>query len=231
MPFACALVLFALMPFQVGVTRMLNVRFAVLLLPTLLVVVRPDPGRLTGAVLAAVVLLTAGVVGHAFIQMRGAERGEIAGLDDLLAQVTPGARLLSLQFDRDSRFATFPPWTKVGALHRLRGGGVASVSFAEVPHWPIHYRPESRPPGGPGRDLEWHPCAFRNSIDGPYFDYVLTRGAIDPFGYGPPGPAWKLLGRAVQKDGPSWSLFKKVGSEAVKAAETDRGPCALALLR
>lgn len=224
-PFACAALLFALVPFRVGVARMLNVRFAVFLLPTLLVVFRPDPGRTTDAILAAVALVTACVAGHAVLQVRGAERDELAGVDALLAKVSPGARLLSLEFSRDSSFTQFPPWTKVGALHRLRGGGVASVSFAEVPHWPIHFRPELQPPQVPGRDLEWHPCEFRNSFDGPYFDYVLVRGDIDPFGYAPPGPTWRRLERAVERRGPPWTLFERMAGPTAAVVSPDPGPC------
>jgi hypothetical protein len=225
-PFGCGLLLFALLPFRVGVTRMLNVRFAVFLLPALVVALRPDPGRFTEAVLGGVALVTAGVAGHAALQIRSAERGEIAGLDELLAHVTPGARVLSLEFDRDSHFGRFPPWTKVGALHRLRGGGVASESFAEVPHWPIRFRPETQPPQLPGRDLEWHPCEFRNSVDGPYFDFVLVRGAIDPFRYEPRGPTWRMVGRALEPLGPPWTLFEKVPGAAEIDAGPDPGPCA-----
>jgi hypothetical protein len=225
-PFGCAALLFAVLPFRVGVTRMLNVRFAIFLLPTLLVAFRPDPVRFTGAVLGLVALITSVVGVHAAVQVHAAERAELAGVDDLLGRVAPGARLLSLEFDRESAFAQFPPWTKVGALHRLKGGGVASVSFAEVPHWPIHFRPESRPPGLPGRDLEWYPCDFRNTVDGPYYDYVLVRGQIDPFRDDPPGPRWRLLGRAVQERAPAWTLFERASGPDVPALAADPGPCA-----
>jgi hypothetical protein len=224
-PFGCAALLFTLLPFRVGVTRMLNVRFAIFLLPTLLVVLRPDPVRLTGRVLAAVALLTGVVAVHAAVQVHAAERAELAGVDALLGRVSPGARLLALEFDRESAFSQFPPWTKVGALHRLRGGGVASVSFAEVPHWPIHFRPGSRPPGLPGRDLEWHPCDFRNGVDGPYYDYVLVRGPIDPFRDDPPGPRWRLVGRAAQQRAPAWALFERSGGPEAPVLAGDAGPC------
>ncbi len=225
-PFACAALLFALVPFQVGVTKMLNVRFAIFLMPTLLVALRPDPVRFTDAALGLVALVTGVVAVHAAVEVRAAERAELGGVDALLARASPGARLLTLEFARESAFAQFPPWTKVGALHRLRGGGVASVSFAEVPHWPIHFRPESRPPHLPGRDLEWQPCEFRNAVDGPYFDYVLVRGPIDPFRDTPPGPRWRLVGVAVEQRAPRWALFGKADGPDVPAVSVDRGPCA-----
>jgi hypothetical protein len=223
-PFACVALLFVLLPFRVGITRMLNVRFAVLLLPTLAVALRPDHDRTTRALLAVMALLVGATAAHAAWEVHAAERAEIAGIDELLRRVRPGSRLLTLEFDRGSAFVQFPPWTKVGALHRLRGGGVASESFAQVPHWPVHYLPAARPPSIPGRDLEWHPCAFRNSFDGPYFDYVLVRGTTDPFRTAPPGPAWRRVER-LEEQGPPWQLFERVPGEATDSHALDPGPC------
>jgi hypothetical protein len=221
-PLACALLLFAFVPYGVGVTSMLNVRLAVFLLPCFLVVLRPDPGRVTSAVLLGVAGIDALVSVEAAVQVRRAERDEVAGIDDLFAQVTPGARLLELDFETRSRFAAEAPWIHLGALHRLRGGGVASTSFSEVPHWPLQFRPESRPPSMSGRSLEWRPCKFRNSFDGPYYDFVLVRGQVDPFRDTPPGPRWTLAGRAGD-----WALYAKQGGEDVTATRPDVGPCGL----
>jgi hypothetical protein len=223
-PFACALALFALVPSQVGVTSALNVRLAVFLLPTVLVVVRPDPGRLSAAVFAAAALLSAAVSVEAAVEVHRADSTEAAGLDEVLAQVAPGARLLTLDFVRASAYSALPPWIHAGALHRLRGGGVASPSFSEVPHWPIRFRLDDRPPQVPGRFLEWQPCRYRNALDGEYFDSVLVRGTVDPFRESPPGPAWRQTARAGD-----WALYGKVPGVRVPANGIDHGPCGMSL--
>jgi hypothetical protein len=220
-PFACALALFALMPSQVGITSMLNVRLAVFLLPCLLVVLRPDPGRTTAAALMAAAIVTFAVAADAAIQIRGAERDEVAGIDELLAEVPAGARLLTLDFAPRSPHVAVAPWIHLGALHRLRGGGVASVSFAELPHWPIQFRPEWLPPTVVGRSLEWEPCRFGNTTDGRYYDHLLVHGRDDPFrGEPPAGPRWTR----VDVRG-AWAVYAKVDGPEVPAEGADRGLC------
>ncbi len=225
-PFACAFALFVLVPSHLGVTSMLNARLAVFLLPCALLLVRPAPGRLTAAALVGVAVLSCGIDVQAAVQLHRAKRVEIDGIDALLAKVAPGSRLVTLDFVGQSRFTAFSPWIHLGALHRLRGGGVASVSFAEVPHWPLPFRPEARPPSVPGRALEWEPCRFRNALDGPYFDYVLVRGGVDPFRTEPPGPRWHLAGTTG-----SWSLYEKRADAAPVPPGPDHGPCMPGLLR
>ena len=225
-PFACALALFVFIPFQVGVTSMLGVRLAVFLLPCLLVVVRPDPGRLSAAVFAGAALLAGAVSVEAAVEVYRADRAEASGIDDMLALVSPGSRLLTLDFVTVSAYSALPPWFHIGALHRLRGGGVASVSFSEVPHWPFRFRPGQDPPHVPGRSLEWQPCRFRNALDGPYFDYVLARGHVDPFRESPPGPAWRQAGHAGD-----WALYGKIPGVQIPATGSDQGPCGMVLGR
>jgi hypothetical protein len=224
-PFACALALFAFVPSQVGVTSELNVRLAVFLLPCLLAVVRPDPGRLATTVFASAALLSVAVALEAGVQVRRADRTEAAGLDDMLALVPPGARLVTLDFERVSATSALPPWIHAGALHRLRAGGVASVSFSEVPHWPIQFRPGQQPPEVAGRYLEWQPCRYRNTLDGEYFDTVLVRGRVDPFRAAPAGPAWRAQGHAGD-----WAVYAKVPGVRVPASGPDPGPCGMSPL-
>jgi hypothetical protein len=79
---------------------------------------------------------------------------------------------------------------------------VASFSFAELPQSPLRYRPESAPPLKPPH-WEWEPWTYRNDSDGPYYDYVLVRGAPHLFQPGR-GPAWFVRARAG-----AWTLFEK----------------------
>jgi hypothetical protein len=237
MPFASALALFVLLPFRVGTGAMINVRLAVFLGLFALVVVRPDRRRLTSAVFAAGAVLALVVAANAAFEIHGAQRDELAGFDALLGEMDPGAKLIALEFDRSSRYTDLAPWIHVGAYHRLRRGGVASFSFADLPHWPLRYRAEARPPDHRTRFMEWKPCLFRNSIDGPYYDFVLARGALDPFANDPPGPRWRAVGRALD-----WTLYARSATEVPPQAgrqpeghtrpepspsgAPDEGPCA-----
>jgi hypothetical protein len=219
-PVLCALASFLLIPFAAGVTAMLNVRVAVFFLPLVALVLRPDRRRLTSAVLLVVASLSLVLSAEATTRVRDADRSEMSGFDGLMARIPPGAPLLTLEFVRTSAYHDFAPWLHAGAYHRLSGGGVASYSFAEVPHWPIHFRPEAQPPRAHALALESDPCAFRNAEDGPYYAYVLVRGGVDPFQSTPPGPRWKLVAREGD-----WALYEKLPGPEVPARADDPGPC------
>lgn len=108
-----------------------------------------------------------------------------------------------------------------GAYYRARYGGVASFSFSELPHWPVQYRPEMAPPKKSIVFWDWNPCLFRNGHDGPYYDFVLTRGETDPFANAPPGPVWKAIGGSRE-----WRLWARVdGAWNARDPQTDEGPC------
>jgi hypothetical protein len=146
---------------------------------------------------------------------------EVGRFDEVLAHVQPGKRMLALIFDNASFTAKFPPYVHFGAYYRARYGGVATFSFAGMPQSPFRYRDAAKPPKS--RRSEWNPCSFRNGIEGPYYDYVIVRGPVDPFSRQPPGPQW----RRVAYDG-SWSLYEKVAGSAVRlGAFPDHGPCSL----
>jgi hypothetical protein len=110
---------------------------------------------------------------------------------------------LTLVYDRGSRTAKFVPYLHFGSYYRARGGGVAAFSFAELPQSPLRYRPETEPPRHPVH-WEWEPWQFDPVVDGAYYDYVLVRGAVDPFARAGSGPRF----RKVAQQGP-WSLYAK----------------------
>jgi hypothetical protein len=223
-PFACVLLLYLVVPFKVGAGAMLNVRLGVLLALFILLVPRPDPGPPSRwPFLLAVVMLVVGA-GNAASQIRGSQR-ELGDLDAVLAQIPPGARVLSIHFERDSAYTHSAPWVHVLAHHRTRRGGVASMSFSEMSHWPIQYRPETRPPRKSVMFWDFEPCVFRNSEDGDYYDFVVSRGVRDPFANDPPGPRWRELSRVNL-----FRIFAKVpepGSapREVSPQRVDLGPC------
>jgi hypothetical protein len=62
---------------------------------------------------------------------------------------------------------------------------------------------------------------YRNEVDGRYYDYVLTRGNVDPFRDAPPGPRWRAT--VHEKE---WTLWEKIpGAENPAWTVQDRGPC------
>ncbi len=220
-PFLVTAAMYFALPFRIGAGVMLNVRlapilamFAVLGLPA----VRLAWDRWVLGCVAAVSLV---VAFDAAYEMRAIVREDVAGIDDLLARTTMGKRLVLLSFKLNSSRSHFPPWVHVGAYHRARKGGVASFSFTELRHWPIHYAPGAAPPVKSEAFWDFQPCLYRNAEDGAYYDYVLVRGEIDPFRDAPPGPAFKSIGTV--KD---FTLFEKVPEKTNPAWRVaDQGPC------
>lgn len=217
-PFAATAILFMLMPFTVGAGTMLNVRLATYFgLFVLLVVELPE--KRTKLMTRCAVLLTVAVSITAIVQIRAAQ-AELGRFDRILAAMKPERKLLGLGFLETSKVSPFFPWIHVGGYYRAHGGLVASVSFSELRHWPIRYRPEATPPSKSQPFWEFDPCLFRNQIDGAYYDYVLTRGTIDPFRDAPPGPTW----RKEVREG-DFTLYEKTGATSPAWAVEDRGPC------
>jgi hypothetical protein len=102
----------------------------------------------------------------------------------------------------------------------VKPGTVASYSFTELAHWPIHYATDAAPPIH--RPLwSYHPCEFRYRSDGQYYDYVLVQGRADPFGDPHPGPEFEPIARAG-----AFTLFEKTRAEEPSNLP-DRDPCRL----
>ncbi len=219
-PFLVTLVLYGVLPTQVGAAASVNERLALFFPLFLLLVLRPRAGvagKLPLALAAISVFATAAVATR---EARAASREEVGDFDSLLAQMKPNSKLVSLIFHASSAHVTIGPWYQMGSYHRAQKGGVASFSFSEIAHWPIHYVPAAAPPAH-HPFWEFDPCVYRNAIDGAYYDYVLTRGDVDPFRDAPPGPKWLVLGH--QKD---WTLYGKIPNDMNPPwAVEDRGPC------
>jgi hypothetical protein len=199
---ALAVALYFLFPVSIGWLWQLNERYALvfaLLLPALL---RPARGWRGAAPLLLVATVTFFSAGVAVSNFRGFER-EVGAFDEVLAVAQPGKRLIGMIFDQNSRYAKFSAFLHYASYYRARMGGVASFSFAELPQSPLRYRPETAPPAHPA-GWEWHANAYRNDVDGRYYDYVLVHGMYDPFAMHPPGPAFRLLVRRGR-----WALYGK----------------------
>ncbi len=124
---------------------------------------------------------------------------EVGDFDRVLASAEPRRRLVYLPLDESSSTAKFMPFHHFGAYYRARIGGVAELSFAELPQSPVRYRREVEPPQRPW-GWEWEPRL--RPQDARYYDYVLSRGG-DPFGeVGREG--WQELSREGK-----WALYVK----------------------
>jgi hypothetical protein len=219
--FAVALIVWFAMPGRVGAyALLLDVRMSVFV--ALFAVLLPRPridlrGTVPLALVGALSLAASINVVH---EVRAFERDEVGSFDELLRQLPHGRRLLSLNFQPRSTHVNANPFGYFGSYYRARYGGVASFSFNEVPHWPVQYRADQRPPGQPATGVSWgNPCMFRNSRDGAYFDYLLVRGDRDPIAEAPPGPTWELIGSAR-----AFHLYRRVLGES-RPGEEDHTLC------
>ena len=218
---ALALALYFLLPSQVGFAFLLDVRNApfIALFAPLVLPARNDLRARVG--LVAMTVASAALSVHAAWQMHAYERDEASDFDEILRNLPRGRKLLTLVFERRSRYVHVTPFVHFGGYYRIRYGGVASFSFAELSHWPVRYRPEEAPPKKRVVFWDWNPCLYRNSHDGPYYDFVMARGAVDPFGGEPPGPKWRIIGGAGE-----WRLWQRVPGTWEPAVEAvDVGPC------
>ncbi|WP_394834929.1 hypothetical protein LVJ94_51365 [Pendulispora rubella] len=220
-PLACAMLAYLLIPFRVGAGTMLNVRLAPLIALSALLPLELDASRLNVRLLpfvAAASLVTSAWAGY---EVWTYSHVDMAGFDALLAKMKPGTSVMTLNFDASSPRRH---WLGLfsGSYHRARGGGVASYSFAELHHWPIHYVESVRPPRKPVPFFILAPCVYRNRIDGAYFDYILVQGKdVDPFADGPPGPVFRKVDETSR-----FVLFEKVKGENFPDWSTDdEGPC------
>lgn len=217
-PLAVLLAAYVLTPFRVGAGGMLNVRLAplVALAATLTLPRRVARGKRWVLGIAAVA--TVAHVANVGQAVRAIAARETAGLDEVLAAMRPGSRVVSLQFDPRRSQVHVDPYPFVASYHRARGGGIASYSFTDLWHWPLQYRPEVAPPKKQGLWI-YRPCLFRNAVDGDAYDYVLVGSArSDPFAATPEGPAWRVARRAG-----SFVLYERDGD--ARWTGPDMGPC------
>lgn len=218
-----SLALYFGMPTQIGYAFLLDLRMAPIVGMTLALLVRPariaDGARVQRALFGVVAAVGVLVGVHASVEMHRFERDESAHFDLLLKNLPRGHRLLMLVFQRESRITNVTPFVHYGAYYRARYGGIASFSFTELPHWPLQYQPALAPPRKESMFWDWNPCKFRNSTDGPYYDYVLTRGDVLPFANHPLGPRWIVIGGARD-----WKLYARQGG-TWDGDGIDDGPC------
>ncbi len=218
-PLACAAVAYVLLPYSVGVGVMLNLRVAVFVAIFAPLVLETRRGWASSVPILAAGAASLVLAADAAYEVRAVEREEVGALDRLLDRMPTDTRLLTLPFHLTSPHTHWAPWTFVGSYQRSRRGGIASFSFSELAHWPVHYREEAAPPK---KSVFWtfDSCLYRNEIDGRYYDYVLARGNVDPFRDAPPGPVWRRVD--AERD---FVLYAKTGEENPRWTIDDAGPC------
>ena len=227
-PFACAAAVYLTTPFRIGGAAMLNVRLAPVLTLFALLGLRLRRDRYGNAALALAACAALVTAGNSVREVRRVAREKIGDLDAVLTAMRPGTRVAMLNFERSSRRTHFWPYIFAGSYHRARGGAVASYSFVELPHWPVHYARGSAPPDH-GPFWAFRPCAYRYREDGAFYDYVLVQGDIDVFDgrQGSLGPPFVPVARAglfvlyERAEGPP----PPPPESAAGAAQVDHGPC------
>ncbi len=160
-------------------TAYLAPRYAIFLLPALLVALDRDGatglGGFRRAQLAAVALALLGVVAFRFHGM--AREG--AGLAELLETAPAGGRLLYLGYDRGSGYSPEAPFVHSGMRYAVDRCGVAERSFARNFQQPVRYLPGTAPPL-PDM-IEYAPYRFRwDRHGGADYDLFLVRAKERP---------------------------------------------------
>jgi hypothetical protein len=221
-PFAVALLAYAVLPYSIGPAVMLDTRMATFVVLFAPLVLTPSPGPWGTLPLVAVFAShLVGVVDSA-IEVRRTESEELGDVDRLLREIPADARVLTLPVHLTSKHTHWPPWVFLGSYHLARAGGEAEMSFTRIRHWPIRDRSSF---DDARRPLFWTlaPCTFRNAFDGPTADYLLVRAPRDVFRSHPEGPRWRRLDQERE-----WSLYERQEGDpwTATADRPDPGPCA-----
>lgn len=155
-------------------TALIQKRYAMLTLPTLLFAldwrgVRQRSWR-SGVVLAAATAVWLVHLGFLFRSF-DAETGSLA---KLVADAPADSRILYLALDRESESIPYPVYLHFGQWVQVERGGVVDYSFAEIFPNRFRYLPEANP--ALPVSIEWRPHALDWHRDGgEIYDYLLLR--------------------------------------------------------
>jgi hypothetical protein len=201
-PFLVTAVCYGLGPFAAMTTAFVNVRFAVLLIPTaLLALERGRPRAPARPLQIATLLLVLGWVGYNAVRFQRFDR-EARSFDEILARAEPRRRLLYLPFEAGFPGFSAVPFLHFSAYYQAQKGGTINFSFAGSLVELVQYRPGHVPPTRPLVHV-W-PSMFDWSLDGGY-DYYLVRASDPrPLHLFPPEAPVTLVARAGQ-----WWLYQQ----------------------
>ena len=220
-PLLCVLAIYFATPFRIGAGGMLNVRLAPIVALTATLTIPRSRGALRNGVLAVVAVATLAFAINATVQMRAIAREQMTDFDAILAAMRPDTRVVTLAFGNRPTRTYFEAYPFAASYHRVNGGRIASYSFSDLPHWPVQYTSAARPPQKPFPLWIYAPCAYRNAVDGAFYDYVLVSGGVDPFADQPAGPVFREARRT-----PTFVLYEKVHGELWTGPRGLDGPCA-----
>ncbi len=157
-------------------------------------------GRLVVPRLALIIGLTLAAY-TSVVHVRGvrAFQAEVGPLDEVIAPLPMGARVMTLIFDPTSRIAEQPAYLHFGQYVLAERGGVVEFSFVNFTKSPIQYVEAEAPPRLPAR-FEWTPDRFDPIEHGGWFDYVIARDA-----------GWDRRQRIFGAQQDRWSTLHRAG--------------------
>jgi len=203
LPVACA-GLYLCTPTSYGWIWPIHTRFAVtaaLLAPLLLArVASPRAVGLLGALVGA---LSLGLSVDLCSRFARWDQVELGDLDEALAHATPGRRLVALTPAQGSGLVPNVPLLHAAAYYQVRGGAVATFSFADFPQSPFRYREGAHRPARLPPRWEWNPDLDVADPGRDYYDYVLVRRG------GPDTPARDAQRYDRVHDGTHWTLYAR----------------------
>ena len=205
LPVACGF-LYMVTPASYGWIWPIHTRFAVtaaLIIPLLAGAWRG--GAAVWLLCVALGATSAGLASDVGWRFQQWESTELGDLDDALSHTEPGKRLVALVPAAASAHVPNVPTLHVAAYYQMRGGAVATFSFADFPQSPFRYREgPMRPPRLPPR-WEWTTDLRVADPDFDYYDYVLARrGVFDAAAQYPDRYELRFEGR-------DWSLYVRRG--------------------
>jgi len=150
-------------------------RYAVFVLPALVIALRPGPRapRLLRWLSLGLVVTQLGLVSARVL----AFDREASSLNVVLARMLPNKRVLYLATHSESAIVAHPAYLHFGCYYQVKRGGPVDFSFAEFFANRYRYRKEQDPNLPP--NLEWEPRQFRWAAHGgDRYDYLLVRGPV-----------------------------------------------------
>lgn len=176
-PLCCAAGLYLVFPHDVMGTAFIYPRYAVFVVPALLVALRPGPGlgpgsRAGRALIVAVAAVAAAANTFRFV----AYEREARPFAEIIRHVEPGSRVLGLTYGARSEAIGYPVYLHWVCWLQVERHAVADFSFAEF--FPNRFRyKQGQDPRLPDH-VEWVPQRFDwRAHDGASYDYFLIRNA------------------------------------------------------
>jgi hypothetical protein len=215
-PLAATVGFLGLVPLEAFGTALLYPRYALLLLPTLLIALRPTRSRrLVVAAVIAAALVWQVVVIWTFRRFDAESRDAVAMLERIRAR----ARVLGIIERPASEAVPWYPYLHFAQWYQAEGGGVVDFSFSDFFPARYRYRPEAR--SGLPAHSEWRPEALRwDRHRGEIYDFVVLRRAVawpSPRSVGPAparaGDRLELVARAGE-----WELWRRSGTRGLVPA-------------